>query len=644
MKIKRFVSAICLSLCFALCSEAKVKLPVLVSDGMVIQREQNVQIWGTADAGEGVVITFQKKKYSTSADTEGNWSVTLPPMKAGGPYSMTVNDMEIKDILVGDVWLCSGQSNMELPIRRVLDLYEEEVKDYANTNIRYVKVPTAQNYHGPQTDIPSVSWATLTPEESMSFSALCYFFAKDLNETIHVPVGIINSSVGGSPIESWISEDGLRNFPHYLHDRDIHRSDAYMENVSRLDGERRTRWNDVLYKEDKGLQGIKKWFDPFWDDTGWAKTDLENNAWAKDGVGLVNGSFWFRKEIELPARLAEKDAILRLGCMVDADSVFVNGVLVGAISYQYPPRIYSIPAHLLKPGGNNVTIRLISYSGLAQFVDDKPYKLIFGEDEIDLRKDWKYKLGVRMPALQGVGSYQQRATGFYNGMIAPLRNFSFKGVLWYQGESNAGRYHEYYDLLSSLINDWRSYWEQPEMPFFVVQLPNFGREATNPTGGQWAEMREIQKKISQTVPNTGLVVAIDAGEWNDIHPLNKKDIGKRLSLQAQRIAYGDKKVVADGPVFESMNREGNRIILSFEEGTNDLQPVAEVKGFAIAGMDNVYKWAKAKIEGNNVVVWNEDISEPVNVRYAWEDNPGDVNLRNRKGIPASPFQTCNENE
>jgi len=639
MKSKQFfrlVLVIDLILCFALGGEAKVKLPVLISDGMVLQREQPVTVWGTADAGEAIVVTFQKKKYTATADNAGDWKVTLPAMKAGGPYTMTVNEIEIRDILIGDVWLASGQSNMETPMNRLLDLYADEVAAYSNANIRYVKTPTSQNYHEPQADIPQTNWKTLTPENALDYSGVCYFFAKDLYEKIKVPIGIINSSVGGSPIESWISEEGLMDFPHYLHDRDLHRSDEYVANARKLNRERGQLWHTILNKEDKGLNGPMRWDRPDYDHSGWKQVDLSDKSWARDG-GLINGSFWFRKEIELAADLAGKDAVLRLGCIVDADSVFVNGVFVGTTPYQYPPRIYSVPGNLLKKGKNTIAIRLISNSGMAEFVDDKPYKLIVEDKEIDLRKDWKYRVGVRMPASQGAPSVDQRATGFYNGMIAPLKHFSFKGALWYQGESNTGRYYEYGELQASLIRSWRSLFNQPDMPFLLVQLPNFMRNY--PVESQWAAFRDIQRRAAQEIPNTALAVMIDLGEWNDIHPLNKKDVGYRLSLQARRLAYGDKNIIIDGPVYESMRIDGQRIILTFKEGTNDYMPVGELKGFDIAGKDGVYKKAAAREENDKIIVWSEEVSDPVRARYAWANNPEEANLRNRSGLPASPFKT-----
>lgn len=618
--------------------EAKVKLPVLVSDGMVLQRDRDITIWGYADAGEEVNVRFLGKNYTTVADNEGNWSVNLLPVKAGGPYVMTINELEVKNILIGDIWLCSGQSNMEFPINRVMDMFREEVGSYANPLIRHIKVPLAYNFHHPQQDINPAAWQELKPETALSFSAVAYFFAKDLFEKTKAPVGLINTGVGGSPAEAWISEDGLKHFPAYLNDRDICRSDEYVSKVRALDRERRNVWNTVLYQQDAGLNGTLEWFSNEYDDSDWDEVGLFDKTWGSDGLNPVNGSHWLRKNINVPAHLSGKPAVLRLGCIVDADSVFVNGIFVGTTSYQYPPRTYPIPENILKEGVNNITIRLISYSGYPGFVKDKPYKIVFDQEELSLEGVWRHRLGTRMPALPGETFFQYKPTGLYNAMIAPLQHCNIKGVLWYQGESNVGRYNEYYDLMETLIGDWRSLWEQPELPFLIVQLANFMQDTPQPAESHWAELRNVQSELSKTIPNTGLAVTIDIGEWNDIHPLNKKDVGKRLSLQAQRIAYGDRDVVADGPVYCSMIVEDNKLVLSFEEGANDLMPVEELKGFSIAGADGKQEWAEAVIDGDKVIVWNKHITNPVKVRYAWANNPVNANLKNRSGLPASPFE------
>ncbi len=618
--------------------EAEVKLPALVSDGMVLQRDQNIRIWGSADAGEKINISFLKKKHATTADASGKWTVTLPPAKAGGPYIMTINEIEVKDILVGDVWLCSGQSNMELPINRVMDMFRDEVEAYNNPMIRHIKVPLSYDFHQPKTDINNTSWKALTAQNALQFSAVAYFFAKDLFETNKVPIGLINASVGGSPAEAWISEEGLKHFPAYLSERDICRSDSYVENVKNLERERRNLWVNVLNKQDAGLSENIKWSSLNYDDSAWTTFDLFDKTWGSDGLNPINGSHWFRKELNIPQHLASKSAVLRLGCIMDADSVFVNGIFVGTISYQYPPRIYQVPENLLKEGKNVISIRLISYSGFPEFVKDKPYKLLFDKEEISLTGDWRYKQGNQMPALPGETFFHYKPIGLYNAMIAPLQNYALKGVLWYQGESNTGKHNEYYDLMTSLIGDWRKLWKQVDLPFLIVQLANFMQDPPYPSESGWAELRNQQLRLSQTIPNTALAVTIDIGEWNDIHPLNKKEVGRRLSLQAQRIAYGDSKTIAEGPIYQSMLIDGDKIILSFKEGTNEFGTIDELKGFAIAGEDGQFKWAKAVVENNKVVVWNSEIKNPVKVRYAWRNNPTEANLKNSAGSPASPFE------
>ncbi|KAA6328837.1 hypothetical protein EZS27_022299 [termite gut metagenome] len=630
---------VCFVLCLTQLSEAKVKLPALVSDGMVLQREQEVPVWGYATPGEEIKINFLKKNYRIHTDATGNWKAMLPPMKAGGPYVMQINDIEIKDILIGDVWLCSGQSNMELPVNRVTDMFREEIEVYTNPMIRHIKISLTYNFKQPQTDISPASWMALTQENVMSFSALAYFFAKDLYAYTKAPVGMINSSVGGSPIEAWISEESLQPFPRHLHDRSLYQSDEYTADVQRIEKWRQAWWNVTLYKQDAGLNGAQKWYFPEYDDSSWEHTDMFDPAWGSNG----NGSHWFRKDFEIPQALIGEKATLRMGCIADADSIYVNGVFTGTVSYRYPPRIYPIPEGVLKEGKNTITVRLISYGGSPEFVKDKPYKIIFGEAnrEINLEGIWKYRQGIEMPLLQGGTTLHYKPIGLYNGMIAPLRNCAFKGVIWYQGESNTGRYNEYGALLNALITDWRKYWQQPELPFFVVQLPNYMKSSDRPEESQWSELRDVQLRVTQTVPRTELAVAIDLGEWNDIHPLNKKELGRRLSLLAQYSVYGNKNVVCKGPVYHSKTIEGDKIVLSFEAGTNNLDQTEELKSFAIAGSDGSFHRAKASVDTNKVIVWCDEVKQPVMVRYAWGNNPEGANLRNKSGLPASPFRTDN---
>ncbi|MDR0541633.1 MAG: sialate O-acetylesterase [Dysgonamonadaceae bacterium] len=623
-------------------ASGQVRLPQLIGDGMILQRDVPSKIWGWASPGEKVTVDFNRIKQSVIADDAGNWEIRLPAEKAGGPYSMTIsasNAITIQNILFGDVWLCSGQSNMETPVERIMSMFGDEINAYSNSNIRYVKVPLTYNFHGPQADVPPCLWMELAPETARDFSAVAYFFGKEMFEKTGVPVGLLNSSVGGSPAEAWMSEDALQSFPALLNDMRICRSDEFVSEMHRLGSLPGQRWATVLNEQDKGLTGSVQWMSPDYDDHLWETIDLFDNGWARKGDYPVNGVFWFRKAIDVPEAFAGQEAMLYMGRMVDADFTYFNGQLAGSTSYQYPPRNYEIPRGLLKAGKNTIAVRLISQGGFPGFITGKPYRLVFKNREtISLEGEWKYRAGAFMPAASGGGiAFQYKPAGLYNAMIAPLKNFSFKGVIWYQGESNAGRAAEYYDLMSALIGDWRKLWGN-KLPFFSVQLAGFMEPALLQPNSGWAELRDVQRKLSQTIPNTGMAVAIDVGEWNDIHPLNKKDVGKRLALQARKLVYGE-KIVCDGPVYQSQVIDGNKIVLSFKEGTDDLLPVNEPTGFAVAGSDGVYRLAKAKIDGKKVIVWSDEITQPVNVRYAWANNPEGANLRNTAGLPASPFQT-----
>ncbi len=509
-------------LCFALGSEAKVKLPMLVADGMVLQRNQPVSVWGWADAGETVQVTFQKKSYTTVADAGGNWQVTLPAHKPGGPYTMNINDIQLNNILIGDVFFCSGQSNMELPVSRVLDLYRAEAEADSNPLIRLIRIPLTYNFHAPQADVPATSWQELTPKQAMAFSAVAYFFAKDLFAKTHVPVGIINSSVGGSPVEAWMSEDALQEFPKYFNEKQLYECDAYIEQVKKVERARQQIWNNVLYRGDAGLHESTPWYAANYDDSSWKIVTLFDTF-------RGNGSHWFRKDMELTAAQADEPATLRLGCMVDADSVYVNGTFVGTIAYQYPPRIYSVPAHLLKAGKNTITIRLISYGGTPSFVPEKPYKLIIGTNEINLEGEWKYKPGCPMVAAGGQTFFQYKPEGLYNAMIAPLRRYTVCGAVWYQGESNVGRHHEYAALLTGMIRDWRTAFNQPGLPFYIIELAGFLHPSDVQGQAAWAALRTAQAQVAATNRRVTLIQNSDLGEWNDIHPLGKKPLGIRLS-------------------------------------------------------------------------------------------------------------------
>ncbi len=644
MKTKfHLLSTTVLVILFAIPLNAQVRLPRLISDGMVLQRDTELKIWGWAAPGENIAIEFTGKQYTTTADSSGEWMVILPPMQAGGPYKMTLtasNSLTVSDILIGDVWLCSGQSNMELPVRRVRPLYEAEIASAENNSIRSFTVPKTFVFTGPQSDLPGGKWTAADPETVLDFSAAAWFFAREINQTYGVPVGLLTSAFGGSPAEAWISEGSLKAFPVYYDELRQLNEDSYISNIEKEDRRRIAEWYSNLQKADAGYQteGVR-WHDVNLNTDDWSSMTVPG-FWSATPLKGINGVVWFRKEIDIPASVAGQPATVNLGRIVDADSAFLNGTFIGSVSYQYPPRWYTVPAGVLKEGKNILTVRVISNIGDGGFVPDKTYELAAGDFKVSLEGEWKYKTGAVMPPLRGQTFFGYKPAGLYNAMLAPLLNYRVKGILWYQGESNAGKPEEYRSLLPALIRDWRKNLGQGDLPFLVVQLPNFMEARDTPYESGWALFREAQTEALK-LPATGMAVTYDIGEWNDIHPLNKKDVGVRLALVARKVAYGDSEVVASGPTFRSMVVRGRKAIISFDNTGSGLtvRNGRRPGHFAIAGEDMQFAWAKARIRGNRVIVRTREIKKPVAVRYAWADNPVGANLYNREGLPAAPFRT-----
>ncbi len=621
----------------------QVKLPGLIGDGMVLQRDTEVKIWGWAANREKISIHFIDSVYQTSANDKGEWTIQLHDLEAGGPYTMVIhgsNTITIQDILVGDVWVCSGQSNMELSMKRVSPKYEAEIANSENSKIRYFEVPKQYNFTTAQKDLSSGQWLSANPESVLGFAATSYFFGLELYIKYQVPIGLINSALGGSPAEAWISENALKVFPEHYKEAQRFKDSTLITRIKAQDKKRMDSWYARLDKRDAGYKDLEKpWYSPDLNTSDWSIMKVPG-YWEGEEIGNVNGVVWFRKEIHVPESMTGKPARLFVGRIVDADFVYVNGVLVGQTGYQYPPRRYDIPADLLKAGKNTVVVRVISNIGKAGFVEDKPYEIVADGQTVDLKGDWQYRLGAEMEPLQGQTFIRWKPVGLYNAMISPLLNYSIKGVIWYQGESNADRPLEYAGLFPALINDWRENWQQGNFPFLFVQLPNFMEAQQQPSESNWALMREAQLK-TLSLPNTGMAVAIDIGEWNDIHPLNKRDVGYRLALAAQKVAYNENEVVSSGPLSQSMEIRENKVVLTFSNIGSGLavKGGGELKYFSIAGKDKKFIWAKAKIEGDKVFVWSDKIQNPGAVRYAWADNPEGANLYNKEGLPASPFRT-----
>jgi sialate O-acetylesterase len=625
---------------------AQIRLPQLVSSGMVLQRDTRLNIWGWAAAGEKIALAFHGKNYRTVADGKGNWNLMLAPMKAGGPYKMELsasNHIVLEDILIGDVWFCSGQSNMALNIERVKEKFAGEVQNANYPKIRNFFVPTVANTDGVQQDLPPGKWVAANPQQVLQFGAASYFFAKMIYDKYKVPIGIINSSVGGTPIQAWISEWGLASLPKYTNMITQVKDTAYLNPILRQNEAMKIAANKPMPVQDKGLTGVKPWYDEGYEALGWHGFWLPGYL-PDQGVKNFNGIVWFRKEVTIPVDMAGKPAKLMLGRMVDADETYVNGKQVGRTTYKYPPRRYEIPEGLLRAGKNLIVVRLTNTSGKGGFVPDKPYYLLSEGKKIDLRGDWQYQVGQVFPVVEApkfpIFVAQNEPTALYNAMVAPAVKYGIKGVLWYQGETNAESPDDYGKLLQALILDWRSKFKIPALPVIYAQLPNFNEVDYRPGESSWAIIREGELS-ALALPHTAMAVTIDAGEWNDIHPLDKKTVGDRLALAAEGLVYKEPNLVSSGPIIESARTEDTTIVLTFKHMGSGLvaKGGGELNQFAIAGADKKFVWGKATIKGNMVVVSSTEVPAPRFVRYAWADNPEGANLYNKEGLPASPFRT-----
>jgi len=642
MRYNRFVLLI-YSLLLCLPLAAKVVLPRFISDGMVLQRNMQIPVWGWANTKEKVTLQFKGKTYTATAGTDKKWKLFLQPEKAGGPYELVINGSNtiiVKNILIGDVWFCSGQSNMEYELYKSAAIYQKEIAAAANDQIRHLQVERKIDFNSNSDIVSEKGWQASTPITVLNFSAVAYFFAKDLIEKYHVPIGLINCSFGGTPAEAWMNENELKDFPS-VYARALEYKDSNLVNsISLKDKNFIDSWNNQVSNGDMGQK--EKWYDNNYDFNGWKKMTMPG-YWQDQGLKDIEaGVVWFKKEINIPASLVGKQTILHLGSISTKDVTYVNGKKVGNSNNKYVIRKYDLAPGLLKEGKNIITVRVLSESGNAGFLKDKLYQLASGNNVINISGEWMYKPGVATKPLlrNDVTRFQDQASSMYHGMLEPLIGFGIKGVIWYQGESNVSRANEYHTIFSRLITSWRAAWQQGNFPFLFVQLANINPPKNVPGESKLASLQEAQQQTI-ALPNTGMSVSNDIGEWNDVHPLNKLDVGKRLALVAQKVAYADKKVVSSGPTYKYMKKKNHQIELHFSNTGSGLMAKGggELKYFSIADSSNNFVWAKARISGNKIIVWSDSISRPAAVRYAWADNPQGANLYNKEGLPASCFRT-----
>lgn len=651
----KFRALLLVSLIQSLTMAAQVKLSPIFSDNMVLQQQSSTPIWGKSSPGKTVRIvpSWNNKEYTTQVDTQGNWKIKVETPSAGGAYTITISDgkpITLKNVLIGDVWLCSGQSNMEMQVEgwgKVTNFEQEKADAQNYPNIRLLQIEKATS----PTPIDNISatgngWQVCSPKTVADFSAVGYFFGREIHKSQkNIPIGLINTSWGGTVVETWTSAQALSIMPEYVDEI------AHVAKIPASVADREKRflanvesWKKDVEKIDKGFSaGQPAWATLSTDDTSWAEMNVPG-IMQEQGLKGFNGIVWFRKVIDIPAKWEGKELTLNIGVVDDNDFTYFNGVEVGRTEGWMSPRSYKIPKELVKKGKAVIAVRVVDTGGnggIHGSADGIFVQRVVG-DRINLAGAWKYKaslnikdtpsMPVNMATEPNIPSY------LFNAMLNPFIPYTIKGAIWYQGEGNAGQGYQYRNLLPLMITDWRNRWGY-NFPFYIVQLANFTALQEQPVQSSWAELREAQTLTAQHLDNTGMAVTIDIGEAFDIHPKNKLDVGKRLALAARVQTYGE-HIPYSGPMFETYKLEGNKIRIFFKHTdgglkTKDSKPL---EGFTIAGVDQQFYWADAVIDGNTIVVSSPKVEFPVAVRYAWADNPV-CNLYNGADLPANPFRT-----
>lgn len=674
MVSKRLSFILALTVLTVMSSNAKVRLTPLFTDNMVFQQNRDVPVWGKAEPGVRVDVTpsWNKKTYSTSADSEGRWQVSIPTPKGSfRKYTLTISDGEpviLHNVVVGEVWLASGQSNMQMPVEswRAQRINQDDIAGASrHADVRLLQVSRAtgmveHDYFSADFD----KWKESSPETVRNFSATGWYFGCELLDNLNVPIGIIHTSWGGTIIEAWMSEDAIKSFP------ETHEQLAYVKSLSDNEAERERTFEeeiDLFYKkateQDLGIRdGKAEWASPGFNDSDWKSISLPRKV--QELWPATNGIYWFRKEIDIPANWEGKDLTLSLGPVDDFDETYWNGELVGSGRIWNKAREYSIPASIVKAGKVVITIRNTDDHGDGGLYGDGSLMFVQGPDgkKISLAGDWKVTLSVSFKGMPKSTSREPNmVTVLYNAMIKPLAPFAIKGAIWYQGESNAEKAYRYRDFMNSLILDWRSLWGY-DFPFYITQLASY-KPITRVAGDDdWAELREAQDIPTKVLDKVGMACIIDIGEAEDIHPVRKKEVGERLARLALANDYG-KKIIANGPRFSGCTINGNSVRIKFSDVAGGLKVIPSgdyaperygkdgmdselvrkaesgiLTGFQIAGADKVWHWADATISGSEVIVSSPEVPHPLAVRYGWGANPV-CNLFNSEGLPAWPFRT-----
>lgn len=642
-RFKRYHTFFLITFCLLISQSirAEIKLPGYFTDNMMLQRDAPIKIWGWGSKNETVTVSIHNQKVKTKCKKDGTWEIILSSLPYGGPYSLMVqgkeNCIKIENILIGDIWLCSGQSNMEWTVEQS-DNSKQEIQNANYPEIRSLRVPKDIK-NNPQENF-NAKWEICLPSTVGAFSGVAYYYARALYKEMQIPIGIINASWGGTDIETWISNEAFKALPLNVQKQYNMEVANNLEEYIRQNKGQKQAFLDAM-ENDPGINN--QWFIPEFKTVTWKEMRVPGE-WGTTPLSLIDGHVWFKYTLNLTAAEAGKPATLSLGTIDDADITWVNGTKVGNANGWDTPRIYSIPPCILKEGNNNITVRVTDNGGSGgMWGQEADIYLEIDKTRHSLAGNWKYQTSVANADYHVLDITSNMVhSSLYNTMIHPLTPFRIKGVIWYQGENNVGAGYNYRTLFQTQIKDWRTRWGY-ELPFYWVQLANLYPEDTSPVESSWAELRESQT-MALELPHTGQATIYDIGDAHNIHPTNKQEVGRRLSLIALHKDYGKDALVYSGPTFQNVSFKGNKAVIEMNTYGSPLtihNKYGYLEGFSIAGKDRKFAWAKAFIDADGkIIIYNENIAEPVAVRYAWSNNPS-ANLFNAHGLPAVPFRTDN---